>query len=129
MPEGAAEFAISHRLEAGIFLHPDDVARVSSTFEHAVHSGGDRLELDFRIVRQDDGGVRTFKSLNRFSRTPDGRPLRATGINIDVTALAQARAAGLSTLAYTVNDAAQAQTLRRWGVDSLITDRVDRFRP
>ncbi|UDU79300.1 response regulator [Pseudomonas sp. HN2-3] len=74
-------------------LHPDDVARVSSTFEHAVHSGGDRLELDFRIVRQDDGGVRTFKSLNRFSRTPDGRPLRATGINIDVTALAQARAA------------------------------------
>lgn len=74
-------------------VHPDDVARVSSTFERAVHNGGDRVELDFRIVRQNDGRVRTFKSLNRFSRTPDGKPLRATGINIDVTALAEARAA------------------------------------
>ncbi|MNM25624.1 Signal transduction histidine-protein kinase BarA [compost metagenome] len=74
-------------------VHPDDVARASSTFERAVESGSDRVEFDFRIVRQDDGRVRTFKSLNRFSRTPDGKPLRATGINIDVTALAQARAA------------------------------------
>lgn len=74
-------------------VHPEDVARVSSTFESAVQSGDDRVEFDFRIVRQNDGQVRTFRSLNRFSRTPDGKPLRATGINIDVTALAEARAA------------------------------------
>ena len=73
-------------------VHPDDVARVSSTFESAVQSGDDRAEFDFRIVRKNDGRVRTFRSLNRFSRTPDGKPLRATGINIDVTALAEARA-------------------------------------
>ncbi|WP_223570824.1 response regulator [Pseudomonas sp. BF-R-26] len=74
-------------------VHPDDVARISRTFESAVQSDDDRVEFDFRIVRQNDGLVRTFKSLNRFSRTPDGKPLRATGINIDVTALAEARAA------------------------------------
>lgn len=74
-------------------VHPEDVARVSSTFESAVESGDDRVEFDFRIVRKSDGQVRTFRSLNRFSRTPTGEPLRATGINIDVTALAEARAA------------------------------------
>ncbi|VVO04730.1 Sensor histidine kinase RcsC [Pseudomonas fluorescens] len=73
-------------------VHPDDVARVSSTFENAVQRGDDRVEFDLRIVRKNDGKVRTFRSLNRFSRTPDGKPLRATGINIDVTALAEARA-------------------------------------
>ncbi len=41
----------------------------------------------------------------------------------------QTHALGWHALAYTVNDAARAQALRRWGVDSLITDRVDRFRP
>lgn len=74
-------------------MHPEDVARVSSAFESAVQSGNDRVEFDFRIVRKNDGRVRTLRSLNRFSRTPDGKPLRATGINIDVTALAEARAA------------------------------------
>ncbi|EJN26937.1 PAS domain S-box [Pseudomonas sp. GM79] len=74
-------------------VHPDDMARASSTFERAIQSDDDRTEFDFRIVRQNDGRVRTFKSLTRFSRTPDGKPLRATGINIDVTALAEARAA------------------------------------
>ncbi|MFJ2526924.1 response regulator [Pseudomonas helmanticensis] len=74
-------------------VHPEDLARVSSTFDSAVQSGDDRVEFDFRIVRKNDGQIRTFRSLNRFSRTPDGQPLRATGINIDVTALAEARAA------------------------------------
>lgn len=55
-----------------------DVARVSSTFESAVQSGDDRVEFDFRIVRKNVGQIRTFRSLNRFSRTPDGTPLRTT---------------------------------------------------
>lgn len=32
-------------------------------------------------------------------------------------------------LAYTVNDEASAQRLLQWGIDGLITDRVDLFRP
>ena len=44
-------------------------------------------------------------------------------------ALAEARAAGLRTLAYTVNDPDEAQKLEDWGLDGLITDAVDRFSP
>lgn len=73
-------------------LHPDDVESASQVFERAIEGGADRIEFDFRIVRQSDGEVRTFKSLCRFTRTPDGTPLRATGVNIDVTALTEARA-------------------------------------
>ncbi|MFQ2690255.1 response regulator [Aeromonas sp. PS2Canimalfood6] len=74
-------------------LHPDDVATAAATFDHALEEGADRVEFDFRIVRHNDGMVRTFKSLCRFTRTQDGTPLRATGVNIDVTALTEARAA------------------------------------
>ena len=42
---------------------------------------------------------------------------------------AQASAAGLRRLAYTVNDEAEAERLRALGLDSLITDRVDHFVP
>ena len=42
---------------------------------------------------------------------------------------AQAGAAGLRRLAYTVNDDAEAERLRALGLDGLITDRVDHFRP
>ncbi|MEW6694804.1 MAG: glycerophosphodiester phosphodiesterase [Pseudomonadota bacterium] len=43
--------------------------------------------------------------------------------------IAQQRAAGRRTLAYTVNDAARARTLLDWGLDAVITDRVDRLGP
>lgn len=42
---------------------------------------------------------------------------------------AQAAAAGLRRLAYTVNDDAEAERLRALGLDGLITDRVDHFPP
>ena len=43
--------------------------------------------------------------------------------------VAQARAAGLRMLSYTVNDAASVQRLQALGTDGFITDRVDSFRP
>jgi glycerophosphoryl diester phosphodiesterase len=43
--------------------------------------------------------------------------------------VAQAKAAGLRTLSYTVNDEAAAQRLIDWGTDGIITDRVDLFTP
>lgn len=42
---------------------------------------------------------------------------------------AEAAAAGLRRLAYTVNDDAEAERLRALGLDGLITDRIDHFRP
>lgn len=41
----------------------------------------------------------------------------------------EAHQAGLRTLAYTVNEASQAQRLLEMGIDGLITDRVDLFQP
>lgn len=73
-------------------LHPNDVVHNGNAFEAAIENGASRFESDFRIIRQCDGAVRTFKSLCHFTRTPEGTPLRATGVNIDVTALTEARA-------------------------------------
>ncbi|MEQ1658636.1 MAG: glycerophosphodiester phosphodiesterase [Hylemonella sp.] len=47
----------------------------------------------------------------------------------DAATLAQARAAGLHCLCYTVNDTSAAQDLLALGLDGLITDRVDFFDP
>jgi glycerophosphoryl diester phosphodiesterase len=47
----------------------------------------------------------------------------------DASNMAQAKTAGLRTLSYTVNDASEATRLLALGIDSLITDRVDAFKP
>ncbi len=47
----------------------------------------------------------------------------------DTATVAQAREAGLRTLAYTVNDEWAAQRLLDLGLDGIITDRVDLFPP
>jgi glycerophosphoryl diester phosphodiesterase len=39
------------------------------------------------------------------------------------------RGAGLAACVYTVNDPAEARRLDRLGVDSIVTDAVDRFSP
>jgi glycerophosphoryl diester phosphodiesterase len=43
--------------------------------------------------------------------------------------MTQAKSAGFSTLAYTVNDPLEADRLMALEIDGLITDRVDLFRP
>ncbi|MFZ4478606.1 MAG: glycerophosphodiester phosphodiesterase [Rhodoferax sp.] len=47
----------------------------------------------------------------------------------DATSVAQAKAAGLRCLSYTVNDEWAAQRLLDLGTDGIITDRVDLFSP
>jgi glycerophosphoryl diester phosphodiesterase len=47
----------------------------------------------------------------------------------NATSMVQAQNAGLRTLSYTVNDAADAQRLLDLGLDGIITDRVDLFTP
>ena len=47
----------------------------------------------------------------------------------NATTVAQAHAAGMRCLSYTVNDASTAQHLIALGTDGIITDRVDLFQP
>ncbi len=44
-------------------------------------------------------------------------------------AMNRTRQAGLRTLAYTVNEPAEVARLEAWGIDGIITDRVDLFAP
>ncbi len=48
---------------------------------------------------------------------------------MDAALIAQLHGAGWRALCYTVNDAADAASLRALGIDGLITDAVDRFPP
>jgi len=43
--------------------------------------------------------------------------------------IAQAHHQGLRALAYTVNDAERAEQLQQWGIDGIITDAVQAFKP
>ena len=47
----------------------------------------------------------------------------------DAVSVSQVKTAGLRCLSYTVNDASEAQRLLALGIDCLITDRVDAFKP
>ena len=47
----------------------------------------------------------------------------------DARSLLQAKSAGFKTLSYTVNDETEASRLLALGIDGIITDRVDIFRP
>jgi glycerophosphoryl diester phosphodiesterase len=48
---------------------------------------------------------------------------------MDAALIERLHGAGLRALAYTVNDAADAQRLIARGIDGIITDAVDRFSP
>ena len=48
---------------------------------------------------------------------------------MDAALVARLHAAGMRALAYTVNDPAEVQRLCALGIDSIITDAVDRFSP
>lgn len=48
---------------------------------------------------------------------------------LDAGTIAEAHAAGLRVLSYTVNDAATAARLQHAGIDGLITDAIDRLGP
>ncbi|WP_018151202.1 glycerophosphodiester phosphodiesterase [Leeia oryzae] len=58
--------------------------------------------------------------------------LQAVSLHSDEALLTEARvhavkAAGYRVLAYTVNDVARAEELKRWGVDGLFTDALDQM--
>ncbi len=55
--------------------------------------------------------------------------LHANHREFDAARVAAIRAAGLHTLAYTVNEPARARELIGWGVDLICTDRIDLIGP
>lgn len=66
------------------FVHADDRVRVREETERAV-TGDGRIHIDFRVV-DPDGSVRHMTSRGRVFYDTQRRPMRVTGVNMDITA-------------------------------------------
>lgn len=65
-------------------LHPDDRARAEPVVQAIARDGGG-FSFDFRRETK-DGEIRWIRSQAVAVEGPDGRPVRLTGVNLDVTA-------------------------------------------
>ncbi len=80
--EGSADHApIDQALEG---LHADDRLRVRGQLLDALRQGTE-LDIEYRFVRPRDGAPRTMIARGRASRDAEGRPLRLSGVILDVT--------------------------------------------
>src|SRR5690242_7244747 len=70
--------------------HPDDARRVVEGFEAALAKGLDIYESEYRIIRPSDGKVRWIFGRGRTVRDKNGKVLRYSGVDIDITERKQA---------------------------------------
>jgi PAS domain S-box-containing protein len=66
------------------FVHPDDRKALLEETDRALTSGG-KIDVNFRIV-DPDGSVRHMAARGRAYYDAQGRPVRMSGVNIDITA-------------------------------------------
>ena len=71
---------------------PEDQQRLAEDYESAIASGEDFFESEYRIIRP-DGQIRWIFGRGRVVRDASGRPVRYSGIDIDVTEKKAAEAA------------------------------------
>jgi two-component sensor histidine kinase/PAS domain-containing protein len=69
-------------------VHPDDRARVSQIRDHNVAHPGP-FEMEFRLVRPDNGEMRWIFTRGRVEAGADGRPIRLVATQSDITARKQ----------------------------------------
>ena len=65
--------------------HPDDAPRVVEGFEQAMARGDDVYENEYRIIRPCDGELRWIFGRGRLIRDGSGKPVRYSGVDIDIT--------------------------------------------
>jgi PAS domain S-box-containing protein len=65
--------------------HPEDAARVREGFCEAQARGLDSYEVEYRIVRPSDGELRWIFGRGRTVRDAAGKPVRYSGVDIDIT--------------------------------------------
>lgn len=64
--------------------HPDDRARVVEGFNRAIAAGADVYETEYRIIRS-DGEIRWIFGRGRVVRDEQGKPVRYSGVDVDIT--------------------------------------------
>ncbi|WP_434655345.1 response regulator [Chromobacterium violaceum] len=88
-------------------VHPDDIERIEHQLQRALE-GADAFNADFRILRQ-DGEARHLQVAARIEYGADGKAVRVTGINRDVT-LEREREAWLSQAKSAADNANRAKS-------------------
>ncbi|MEO8676699.1 MAG: ATP-binding protein, partial [Casimicrobiaceae bacterium] len=63
---------------------PGDRERVLAGFREALGTGGDTYEIEYRIIRP-DGNLRWIFGRGRVIRDGEGRPVRYSGVDLDIT--------------------------------------------
>jgi PAS domain S-box-containing protein len=66
------------------FVHPDDRERIGAEVARISKEGG-AVDLEYRIIRLDDGEVRWISSKGETTTGSEGRPLHMIGAAVDVT--------------------------------------------
>jgi PAS domain S-box-containing protein len=65
-------------------VHPEDRARIAAEVERIVAEGGE-VDLEYRVIRADDGALRWISGRGETTRDADGRPLHMIGAIVDIT--------------------------------------------
>jgi PAS domain S-box-containing protein len=68
-------------------IHPDDRERVLNDTEQLIQSTSDSLELEYRIIRANDGAVRYMKNLTIAERDAAGNMQKLVGSSVDISEL------------------------------------------
>ena len=73
--------------------HPEDQHRVLEGFRKAVESDAKTYDSEYRIIRRTDGELRWIFGRGLVTRDGTGKPIRYSGIDIDITERKKAEAA------------------------------------
>ena len=102
-------------------LHPDDRSRAQASFQKVL-AGANEYEQEFRILRAHDGALRHLQSRAIVQRDTEGRLLRITGTERDVTTEREA-VQGTEALNERLRLALRSSNYGVWELD-IATDRL-----
>jgi PAS domain S-box-containing protein len=103
-------------------IHPDDRPQVAACWQRAL-ADGVPYDTEYRSAAVSNDGERWLAARGRIERDAEGRPIRAAGIMVDVTARKQAEAA-LAESSERLRLALEAGQMGIWSWD-LATDRLE----
>src|SRR5262249_11232018 len=76
---------VCSREESRALIHPDDLEGLRVEFRRAVEQRRKEIVSELRIIRADNGEIRWIETRNSVSYAENGRPLRMTGVSIDIS--------------------------------------------
>jgi PAS domain S-box-containing protein len=104
-------------------IHPDDRERVLASIRQAV-AGGARHDTEYRIVAP-DGTIRWVEGKGRVERDADGRPLRMTGVCMNVTARRESEIARIEALAQAHRASQRLAAIVESSGDAIVSKNLD----